>query len=186
MATPCHFVSETKLLESDHASIRLIIDIIKFRKNKNLSIQEIIEGLRISRLSSNNLKKYRKAVERCRTCSDQDLFSNLISAGQLLLEEPVPAQCQMDIQAVLADPEQMSSFEPVNPNEIQVMTLHRSKGLEFDLIFHIDLNDWTFPKKKYDPTTNTSAHDDFSQCLNLHYVGTVSYTHLTLPTILLV
>jgi DNA helicase-2/ATP-dependent DNA helicase PcrA len=41
------------------------------------------------------------------------------------------------------------------------MTLHKSKGLEFDLVFHLDLYRWILPQ----------FNGDYAQDLNLHYVG---------------
>lgn len=45
------------------------------------------------------------------------------------------------------------------------MTLHKSKGLEFDVVFHLNLDDWVLPAKK--PTGYINKEQD----LNLHYVG---------------
>ena len=41
------------------------------------------------------------------------------------------------------------------------MTLHKAKGLEFEIVFHLDLYKWIMPKFK----------GDYTQDLNLHYVG---------------
>ena len=55
------------------------------------------------------------------------------------------------------------------------MTLHKSKGLEFDLVFHLDLYNWVIPKlRPYDGGMrfeNTLEFQDFYQDINLHYVG---------------
>ena len=55
----------------------------------------------------------------------------------------------------------MASFLPPADNEIQLLTLHKAKGLEFDIVFHLNLYQWILPQYK----------GDYSQDLNLHYVG---------------
>ena len=46
------------------------------------------------------------------------------------------------------------------------MTLHKSKGLEFDVIFHLDLYSYIIPSfGAYDNVTQ------WNEDLNLHYVG---------------
>ncbi|MOA53250.1 DNA-dependent helicase II [compost metagenome] len=52
------------------------------------------------------------------------------------------------------------------------MTLHKAKGLEFDLVFHGDLYDHVIPTRSY-PTGSYGQviFENEAQCLNLHYVG---------------
>lgn len=53
------------------------------------------------------------------------------------------------------------------------MTIHKSKGLEFDLVFHLDLHEWVLPSKQ--PGENNDfdhpIYKDIAQDRNLHYVG---------------
>jgi superfamily I DNA/RNA helicase len=55
----------------------------------------------------------------------------------------------------------LSSFIPANIGEVQLMTLHKAKGLEFDLVFHLNLYRWILPQ----------YNGDYDQDKNLHYVG---------------
>ena len=45
------------------------------------------------------------------------------------------------------------------------MTLHKSKGLEFNIVFHLDLYKWILPNEYGDADSQT-------QDLNLHYFDT--------------
>ncbi|WFC30137.1 ATP-dependent helicase [Proteus mirabilis] len=66
----------------------------------------------------------------------------------------------------------IKQFKPLDDNEIQVMTLHKSKGLEFKLVFHLDLDEWSFPyRKSNSEDRNVPVYPTFQQELNLHYVG---------------
>ena len=53
------------------------------------------------------------------------------------------------------------------------MTLHKSKGLEFDVVFHLDLYEWLFPQKGPGPENDWDnlVYGSYLQDLNLHYVG---------------
>ena len=53
------------------------------------------------------------------------------------------------------------------------MTLHKSKGLEYDFVFHLDLYEWIFPSKELTRPNdfNSVKFSNWTQDLNLHYVG---------------
>lgn len=55
----------------------------------------------------------------------------------------------------------LDSFIPANESEVQLMTLHKAKGLEFDMVFHLNLYKWILPQYK----------GNYKQDINLHYVG---------------
>jgi DNA helicase-2/ATP-dependent DNA helicase PcrA len=66
-----------------------------------------------------------------------------------------------NLTTILTTPIYLSSFIPAKDDEVQLLTLHKSKGLEFDIVFHLNLHRWILPKYK----------GDYYQDLNLHYVG---------------
>ncbi|WP_313381412.1 ATP-dependent helicase [Proteiniphilum saccharofermentans] len=67
----------------------------------------------------------------------------------------------------------LNSYYPANEDEVCIMTLHKSKGLEFDVVFHLDLYEWILPLKS--PGENNDwdnpVYSDWVQDINLHYVG---------------
>lgn len=73
------------------------------------------------------------------------------------------------LKEVLSDSRLLESYKPAADNEIQIMTLHKSKGLEFDIVFHLDLYEWILPKKEI--LDYQSFYSDITQDINLHYVG---------------
>lgn len=87
-----------------------------------------------------------------------DIFINLAT---LLLPKASNIKAVNNLRVVLSDVVLLQSFIPPKAGETQLMTLHKSKGLEFDIIFHVNLNKWILPQYK----------QDYSQELNLHYVG---------------
>lgn len=65
------------------------------------------------------------------------------------------------LMGVLGNRAELSSYAPIADDEVHLMTLHKSKGLEFDVVFHLDLYEYILPKYL----------GDARQCRNLHYVG---------------
>ena len=68
------------------------------------------------------------------------------------------------LSQVLSSRTYLDSFVPPASDEVQLMTLHKAKGLEFDIVFHLDLYKYILPQYKCTP-------DEYIQYLNLHYVG---------------
>lgn len=66
-----------------------------------------------------------------------------------------------NLESTLSDEIFLDSFIPPNSDEVQLLTLHKAKGLEFELVFHLDLYRWIMPMYR----------GDYIQDLNLHYVG---------------
>lgn len=62
---------------------------------------------------------------------------------------------------MLGDPKATASFAMPSADEVHVMTIHKSKGLEFDIVFHLDLYEHILPM----------YNGDYQQELNLHYVA---------------
>jgi len=92
------------------------------------------------------------------------LLSTFVKLADLIYPEYVSKEAIRELESVLKSPEQLEGYRPPANNEICIMTLHKSKGLEFDVVFHMDLYDWVFPRRSISPI-------EYQQDLNLHYVG---------------
>jgi DNA helicase-2/ATP-dependent DNA helicase PcrA len=77
------------------------------------------------------------------------------------------------LQSVLSNQMELNSYQSAEEDEINIMTLHKSKGLEFDVVIHLDLYEWILPKKKPGANNdfNNPIYDNWTQDVNLHYVG---------------
>jgi DNA helicase-2/ATP-dependent DNA helicase PcrA len=64
-------------------------------------------------------------------------------------------------------------FKAAEDDEIQIMSLHKAKGLEFDIVFHLDLHEWVLPAKRPGPGNDwdNPEYPTLEQDANLHYVG---------------
>lgn len=74
---------------------------------------------------------------------------------------------------VISNPLSLKSYYPTDKNEINILTLHKSKGLEYDVVIHLDLYEWVLPQKSPGPNDdfNNAIYTDWTQDINLHYVG---------------
>lgn len=77
------------------------------------------------------------------------------------------------LDLVLTNPMELNSYQSSEDNEVNILTLHKSKGLEYDVIIHLDLHEWIFPNKQLGANNDfdNPIYGDWAQDLNLHYVG---------------
>lgn len=115
-------------------------------------------------------EKYRRALTLCNsifTCTPESICSSegaFVDLAKLVYPQKSSDVAIRNLHVVLNDPTLISSYIPAAENEINILTLHKSKGLEFNIVFHMDLyqyivsDDWDDAAEKI-------------QMLNLHYVG---------------
>lgn len=70
------------------------------------------------------------------------------------------------LRQLMYTPHLCKNFKPFKDNEIQLMTIHSSKGLEFDIVFHLDLYEDTFPDYRSKGDAIKERED-----INLHYIA---------------
>ena len=58
----------------------------------------------------------------------------------------------------------VSSYSPVDQNQVNLLTYHKAKGLEFDVVFCLETYKYIMP-----PYNSTKAEEEES--LAIHYVG---------------
>lgn len=94
-----------------------------------------------------------------------DLFeSEVIEALALITNELDIKSHKGENYAAYPAKELLKSYIPAQDDEITIMTLHKSKGLEFNIVFHMDMY-------KYIISDEWGDEEQIKQLLNLHYVG---------------
>lgn len=117
-------------------------------------------------------KNFRIALElvnKVFNLDDNQLERNLkefIKVARLIYPEQEDEKTVQMLKRILKNEEELYSFKPATENEINIMTLHKSKGLEFKCVFLMDLYKWILP-----PEGDWASEEDYIQALNLHYVG---------------
>lgn len=117
------------------------------------------------------LTSVRAAIKLVRTIDSENLEESILAVSEELLGESVSPRDISALSEVVNSTEALNQYAPGNDTEIQVMTLHKSKGLEFEIVFHLDLYDWVFPYREYTGNFNEEVYPSWDQDLNLHYVG---------------
>lgn len=167
LKTPHKTFTDTPLDRDNSEWGRLFCDIIYARFDKDIFAVDYAEQLFSEELET---VKYHKALNLCQkifSCC-QDNFSSaesdIIALAQLVYPKKKNKTAITTLHQVLADDKLLNSYIPASKDEINLMTLHKSKGLEFNIVFHMDMYRWIIPNEYGDATSQM-------QDLNLHYVG---------------
>lgn len=150
---------------------KIFTSLLFYRFGQPISAQDIIDDSR-SRVSGSQLREARKLIKSVRNIEDDRLKEHLEEVACLLL----PKAKSEEALAVLQDTniaDLSDFFSPAADDEIQLMTIHKSKGLEFDIVFHLDLHEWVLPAKRPsdDGNFDNAKYTSLEQDRNLHYVA---------------
>lgn len=167
LKTPHKTFSDTPLDRDNSEWGRFFRDIISARFDDDVYAVDYAEQLFSEELEP---RKYRKALAFCQKifacCPDciNSIESDIVALAKLAYPQKESKDAIATLKQVLSDDTLLSSYIPASENEINLMTLHKSKGLEFDIVFHMDLYKWILPNEY--GTADMQVQD-----LNLHYVG---------------
>ncbi len=118
----------------------------------------------------NEPEKYRKALALCGTIFVQSvdtLYSvedAFIELAKLVYPHKPSKKAKQNLHKVINDNSLIGSYIPAKEDELNILTLHKSKGLEFNIVFHMDLY-------QYIVSDDWGNDAEKTQMLNLHYVG---------------
>lgn len=181
-----NLVSQHRLLVSNELDVNLNVwsaifsNLLYYVFNKTTKFIDVIEVFSsYEKFSSKGLKKlkiHKEKLNRIKLIEPIDFnaitlefihIANIIAPG-LRRDESIEL-----LKSVLDNPIEIDSYKTALKEEINILTLHKSKGLEYDLVIHLDLHEWILPNKK--PGANNDFNNpifgDWDQDLNLHYVG---------------
>ncbi len=167
LRTPHKTFTDTPLDRDSSEWGRLFRDVLSARFDENVFAVDYAEQLFSDELKSG---KYHKALTLCQkifSCHQDDIScaeSDIIALAQLVYPKKKSKSAIAMLNQVLTDNKLLNSYIPAAKNEINLMTLHKSKGLEFNIVFHMDLYRWILPNERGSVATQL-------QDLNLHYVG---------------
>lgn len=97
-----------------------------------------------------------------------DFYDSFCSLEELCLGDVVDPEARIDLGEVLSDLDVLrGGFRPAREDEVNLLTYHKAKGLEFDVVFCLDCYKYIMPPYKYE----AQDYDAYRQSLNMHYVG---------------
>lgn len=151
----------------------LFINLLKYKYDHKNTTQEVINKTKfLLQIEGSQLVKIRKRIKKLRSIhANQDLVDEFNSIAKLF----DLASKKDDNEALTKTLEEkiyLNQFKPTNDQELQIMTLHKSKGLEFKMVLHFDMDEWSFPvRKPNDENKDIPFYPSLQQEKNLHYVG---------------
>lgn len=155
-------------------------NLLYFAYDKNFKFIEVIEVFSsYENFSNSDLEKLKIAKEKIEFLFSASSFENekiineFINVAKIIAPNSRSQESIDLLKSVLENPLELKSYEPASENEVNILTLHKSKGLEYDFVFHLDLYEWVFPKKELTIPNdfNSVKFSSWTQDLNLHYVG---------------
>jgi len=167
-----HRYFDTHPLEN-HLSLwaKIFAAVLSYRYNHNDTAQDIIENSG-TRISVSEIRKVKTQIRKVRRIADDKLYDQLVEIANALLPKAFSEEAVRLLTE--SDPATLPEFfKAAKDGEIQIMSLHKAKGLEFDIVFHLDLHEWVLPAKRPGPGNDwdNPEYPTLEQDANLHYVG---------------
>lgn len=175
LSTPHRIVRTTDLDEDLNPRSRLFTYLLRYYFDASMPLMSIIdEFVDYDKLLNNEKKCLYGAGQEIRLLGEKhetlpDIFKKI---ADILLPKVEEGFSISKLKTVLSNEDDLNSYKPVDVNEVQLMTIHKSKGLEFDVVFHLNVNEWELPSKRIEG--NDFDHPVYlnkEQDLDLHYVG---------------
>jgi DNA helicase-2/ATP-dependent DNA helicase PcrA len=172
LSIPFRVYSDDALSLINSKNTSLYIELLKYHFDSSFLLADISELTKNEDvLGRSNLALVRANIKDLRG-KDVGELSSAIQNISLSLTGTVGSERELlALEEVLSNEEAIKQYTPSNTNEVQVMTLHKSKGLEFEVVVHLDLYDWVFPFREYTGDFSEYSYPCWEQDLNLHYVG---------------
>lgn len=100
----------------------------------------------------------------------EDEFPRLFKlVADIILPKYDDGEASYNLVVVLGDKRMLDTYRPLTSNEVVIMTLHKAKGLEFDMVYHLNMNEFEIPFKQF--VDYQAVYPNETQDLDLHYVG---------------
>lgn len=152
---------------------RLFSGILKFIFDSNNTKYELVEeyfDIELQKEKANRAMDILSFLENV-NCEDELILhkDNFIQIAEFVYPKARNQNAINILEYILNNSDLINSFKPAKDDEVQIMTLHKSKGLEFEIVFHLDLHEYIFPSKR--KVQGIFVLTDKEQDLNLHYVG---------------
>jgi len=172
LSVPFRVYSDAPLSSINTPATKVLNGLLFYYFDSTFLVNDVFEAIEQFRtLSTTERKEFSKIIKALRSVPQYELKDNFIRICQALIETDITKIEENALVHTLGDEFIIKQYKPIDQNEVQVMTLHKSKGLEFDVVFHLDLYDWVFPRRVYTGNFNEEKFDNWEQELNLHFVG---------------
>lgn len=153
-------------------------NLLRFVFDKSFKFIEVINEFttydRISKVKVKSLIKLKNFIPTLfeNNLNPDNAVKAFTEVAEIIAPNSFSKDSEIQLRSVLNSKIYLASYEPPHDGEINIMTLHKSKGLEFDAVFHLDLHEWILPQKSIENNDwDNPRYSDWTQDINLHYVG---------------
>ena len=176
LTIPHRLVCTTKLDSDLNPRSRLYTLLLHFYFDERIPFLSILDGYvdydMLSTFTKQRLYEESEIIKSIPNEEMDELIVHLKSIADIILPKIQEGSSMLRLRDVLYNNKELESYKPLQSDEIQLMTLHKSKGLEFDIVFHLNMCEWELPFRKIeDDDFNNPLYPNWEQDLNLHYVG---------------
>lgn len=177
LETPHRVIESTDLDADLNPRSRLYGLLLQYYLDATMRFMSIIdEFLDYDELTNNERRRLEELKEEIRSVNmneTEDELPRLFKAvGNIILPEYDEGNASNHLEKVLSDKGMLDTYRPITGDEVLIMTLHKSKGLEFDIVYHLNLNQWELPFQVVENGDfENPSYPNWDQDLDLHYVG---------------
>ena len=171
---PHRVVASTPLDDDVNPRSRLYAMLLQFYFDKDMPFMAILDEFADYDLFSKNVKNklltIRDQIRAVEIVNIADELPTLFkSIADIVLSKYQEGSSMKHLATVLDSEKLTSTYKPLRDNEVVIMTLHKAKGLEFDIVYHLNMNEFEIPFKSFEDWVAVYPFEE--QDLDLHYVG---------------
>lgn len=177
LGIPHRVVTSTPLDDDVNPRSRLYVMLLLFYFDKKMPFMAVIDEYADYDLFSKSVKQklltLRDKIKAVKVSDIADEFPSLFKiVADIILPKYQEGSSLNHLKTVLEDEKLTETYKPLKDNEVVIMTLHKAKGLEFDVVYHLNMNEWELPiKLPKEGDWNDLYYPQYEQDLNLHFVG---------------
>lgn len=166
MTTTHKYIISTVLDECSDIWATLFIEILFFIFDTKALLTDYLDKYFTDDDNNRNtVVKYIRKLKNTDKTKLTENFNIFLKIAEIIAPNNKSAIAIERLKAILKNPISLSSYEPVANNEVHIMTIHKSKGLEFKIVIHLDLYDYIIP------SYSSIQNDNYDEDNNLHYVA---------------
>ena len=132
----------------EHFSIwaKLFARLLAYHFDERNTAQEIIDEFAPRIFTAQDVRHCRHLIKVLNKPQLPDV-NDFIGVAASLCPNAESASAVQLLKDSLQDERIADAFAQPAEDEVQIMSIHKAKGLEFDVVFHLDLLEWILPRK---------------------------------------
>ena len=171
---PHRVIASTPLDDDVNPRSRLYAMLLQFYFDKKMSFMAILDEYSDYDLFTKRIKRQllslRDEIRTVDHVSIADVFPELFKCvADIVLPNYQEGSSLNHLKTVLGSEKLTETYKPLKDKEVVIMTLHKAKGLEFDIVYHLNMNEYEMSFRKFD--NGVAIYPNEKQDLDLHYVG---------------